>query len=51
MESELGIVPELIAGSGGVFDVFADGKLLFSKHQNGDFPTEAEILRLLRTIP
>lgn len=47
MRSQFGVVPELVAGSGGVFDVFADGKLVFSKHQRGDFPTEDEVLRLL----
>jgi selenoprotein W-related protein len=31
-------------GSGGVFDVHADGKLIFSKHQEGRFPDEDEIL-------
>jgi selT/selW/selH-like putative selenoprotein len=37
----------LEVGGGGVFDVTVDGKLLFSKHQHGRFPTEAEILSQL----
>jgi len=39
--------PELVEGSGGVFDVFADGSLVFSKHREGRFPNAAEILRAL----
>jgi predicted Rdx family selenoprotein len=31
-----------------VFDILADGELVFSKHESGDFPGEDEILRLLR---
>jgi selenoprotein W-related protein len=38
---------ETIAGSGGQFDVVADGELVFSKKQAGRFPDEGEVLRLL----
>ena len=38
---------ELIAGSGGIFDIRADGRLIFSKHKQGRFPEEGEIVRLL----
>jgi selenoprotein W-related protein len=38
---------ELDPGTGGVFDVFVDGRLIFSKHQTGRFPFEEEILRHL----
>ena len=31
-------------GSSGVFDVRVDGKLIFSKHEEGRFPEEDEIL-------
>jgi selenoprotein W-related protein len=41
---------ELIEGSGGVFDVTADGKLVYSKHQTGRFPDNAEVLRALRAL-
>lgn len=34
----------MIPGSGGVFDVSADGELLFSKHEVGRFPENEEIL-------
>ena len=37
-----------IEGSKGQFDVMADGELIFSKHDEGRFPDEAEILAHLR---
>jgi len=37
----------LIAGSGGVYEVTVDGRLIFSKKQLGRFPAEGEIIRLL----
>jgi selenoprotein W-related protein len=38
----------LIEGSGGVFDVTANGRLIFSKRQAGRFPETEEILGQLR---
>jgi len=38
---------EMIAGSGGQFDVVAGGELVFSKHREGRFPENAEVLGLL----
>lgn len=38
----------LIPGGGGIFDVKADGNLLFSKHKLGRFPNEGEIAELLK---
>jgi selenoprotein W-related protein len=40
---------ELLASSGGVFEVVADGRLVFSKKQLGRFPEEGEVARLLQT--
>jgi selT/selW/selH-like putative selenoprotein len=37
----------LVKGKGGIFDVEVDGRLVFSKHQAGRFPTNDEILGLL----
>ena len=34
----------LVAGKGGVLDVFVDNKLIFSKHKEGRFPEIKEIL-------
>jgi predicted Rdx family selenoprotein len=31
-----------------VFDVVADGRLVFSKHRDGRFPDAAEIVRVLK---
>lgn len=34
-------------GSGGVFDVVADGRRVFSKHETGRFPEPGEVVRAL----
>jgi selenoprotein W-related protein len=39
---------ELIAGSGGVYEITVDGKTVFSKKQLGRFPDEGEIVVLIR---
>jgi selT/selW/selH-like putative selenoprotein len=36
-----------VIGTPGQFDVVVDGKLIFSKHKEGRFPEEEEILRAL----
>jgi selT/selW/selH-like putative selenoprotein len=39
-----GIAPVTMApGSSGQFDVSFDGRLVFSRHATGRFPTEAEV--------
>jgi len=38
------VEPALIPGTGGVFEVEADGALIFSKKASGRFPEDAEIL-------
>ena len=40
---------ELLASSGGVFEVVVDGKLVFSKKALNRFPEEGEVATLLRT--
>jgi selenoprotein W-related protein len=37
------VKPKLIEGSGGVFDVKVDGKLIYSKRATGRFPEPDEI--------
>jgi len=37
----------LIPGGGGIFEIVADGKLIYSKHQTGRFPTHDEVLSKL----
>lgn len=44
---ELGVEPKLVEGSGGIFDVKVDGRLIYSKHQTGRFPEDEEILSAL----
>lgn len=41
---------ELLQGSGGVFDVVCDGKLIYSKHRPDvlRFPNEGEVSGLVR---
>jgi selT/selW/selH-like putative selenoprotein len=49
MRTQLHIEPELIPGSGGVFEVVADGRVLFSKRSLGRFPKDdKEVLDQLR---
>jgi len=43
-----GLECELIKGSGGVFDVIADGTKIYSKHDTGVFPEHAEIISQLQ---
>jgi selT/selW/selH-like putative selenoprotein len=38
---------EFIKGSGGVFEVVQDGKLIFSKAEEGRFPQSSDILTKL----
>jgi selT/selW/selH-like putative selenoprotein len=39
-----------VRGSGGIFVVSADNQKLFSKKEEGRFPSEAEIIDKLRAI-
>ena len=47
ISEKLGIKPELRKGDNGVFDVVADGNLIYSKDREGRFPDPAEIIRAL----
>jgi selenoprotein W-related protein len=38
----------LIKGSGGIFDVKVDDRLIYSKKQTGRFPDNEEICAMLR---
>ena len=50
-QESLGIEPELVKGDNGIFDVRAEGKLVFSKHRDGRYPEPAEIIGSLRELP
>jgi selT/selW/selH-like putative selenoprotein len=41
---------ELVRGSGGIFVVTADKQTLFSKKEEGRFPTESEVIEKLRSL-
>jgi selT/selW/selH-like putative selenoprotein len=41
---------ELIAGSGGVFEVVVDGKKIFSKGAGTRFPEEGEIVKRIEAL-
>jgi len=44
------VKPELIKGTMGIFDVVADGKLVFSRHRAGRFPDAGEAVRAIREL-
>ncbi|TAM53302.1 MAG: hypothetical protein EPN53_05280 [Acidobacteria bacterium] len=48
LEQAFGASVKLVKGSGGVFDVVADGRKVFSKHDAGRFPQPGEVASLLR---
>jgi predicted Rdx family selenoprotein len=48
IKSELGFTVQLVRGSGGIFQVRADGHLVFDKHQLERFPEDGEVVRLLK---
>jgi selT/selW/selH-like putative selenoprotein len=39
-----------VRGSGGIFVVSVDNQTLFSKREQGRFPTEAEVIEKLRSL-
>ena len=47
IKQKTGIECEMIEGSDGVFDVKADGKMIYSKHATGRFPEHSEVLSQL----
>ncbi len=48
LKKEFGVRAKFVEGSGGVFDVTADGELVFSKHEQDRFPEHDEIIRALK---
>jgi len=47
LKEKCGADVELIASSGGVYEVVVDGKLLFSKKSLGRFPADGEVIQLI----
>jgi selT/selW/selH-like putative selenoprotein len=50
IKKELGVDSQVVRGSGGIFEVSVDNKRIFSKHEEGRFPTEKEIVDKLRGL-
>lgn len=48
IKKQLGLESQLVRGSGGIFVVSADNEKIFSKADEGRFPTEREIVDKLR---
>jgi selenoprotein W-related protein len=48
LKRDLGVDIELIASSGGVFEIVADGKLIFSKKELKRFPEDKEVEELIK---
>jgi selT/selW/selH-like putative selenoprotein len=49
IKRELGLDAELIKSGGGVFEVMADKKLIFSKKKEQRFPESQEVLQSLKS--
>jgi selenoprotein W-related protein len=47
LKNAFGAEVELLPSSGGVFEISADGKAVFSKKELKRFPEEGEIVKLL----
>ena len=50
IKKELGVESELVRGSGGIFVVTANERKIFSKRDEGRFPSEREIVDELRKL-
>ena len=47
IETATGVGSELIAGSGGIFDIEVDGDIVYRKSDTGRFPNEGEAAELV----
>jgi selT/selW/selH-like putative selenoprotein len=50
LEKISGVSAQLIRGGGGIFDVKADGDLVFSKFQKGRFPDPGEVEGIIQRL-
>jgi predicted Rdx family selenoprotein len=48
LKKDLGIDAKLVRGEGGVFDVRANGRVIYTKSKTYDFPQPGEVVRLIR---
>ena len=47
-KTHFGVDTEIEAGGSGIFDVYVDGKLIYSKHKTGEFPDEDQLISELK---
>jgi selenoprotein W-related protein len=50
LKKEFGVECEMIEGRGGVFDVKVNGELVYSKHETGEFPEHAPLIRRIKQL-
>ena len=50
IQNEYDVASTLIEGSGGIFDVKVDGRLIFSKKETGRFPEDHEVLSAIAQL-
>jgi selenoprotein W-related protein len=50
LSNKFGINSKLIESSGGVFEIKANGHLIFSKKQLGRFPNQDEIVKFIEDL-
>lgn len=48
LREAFGVESELIAGKGGIFEVIADGNMVFAKRKLGRFPKEGEVVAIIK---
>ncbi len=48
LKKNLGADIELVAGGNGVFDISLDGKMIYSKFEQGRFPQPDDIIKLIK---
>lgn len=49
IQAKYGVATTLVKSSGGVFEVYKNNDLIFSKKKTGRFPTNDEVLQILET--
>ena len=50
LATELGVSPTIRRGAWGAFDVYLDGRLIFSKQQTGRLPSASEIRACIAAV-
>ena len=48
LKENLGAEIELVAGSNGIFDVSLDSNMIYSKFEQGHYPTAEEIIQRIK---